>query len=180
MEQKPQTRPLVDYPTRVDRFRVRHAIDHRQWAAEAGIRRTSLNRIRKGADITLEALVRIVRAASRILGRPVRASELYDLGESAAVSDAEPVRHTSKKTRKEYDSPMDRLLLARGIPPARLARRTGLTRQTLRRIRKNLQSPSVSTAAAIIRALRELGVDVNASDLWDVGEDQSRDDVERG
>lgn len=119
--------------------------------------------------MSVQTLARILCAASRLLKRPVRASELYDLSEEVAVPDtarpATPI--ASKQTRRKYDSALDRLLLEHGILPARLARRARLTRQTLRRIRANLQLPSVSTVSAIIGALRGLGVNVKARDLWD-------------
>ena len=175
MEQQPRTTPLVQYPTRLDGFRVEHAINHRQWAAEAGLSRTHFDRIRRGEGVTLETLARVVRAASRLLNRPVRASELVDLGEEEPVAMADrrrtARRRKSKRIRHVFDSPLDRLLVEHDIEPALLARQARLASLTLRRIRAERQSLSTSTAALIIRALRDLGLDVKARDLWDVGED---------
>jgi hypothetical protein len=74
-----------DYPTRLNAFRVREGIDLRRWEAESDASEAEMLAWRKGGNIETDKLARLVRAARRITGRPVRASDLVDLGEESPI-----------------------------------------------------------------------------------------------
>lgn len=165
---------LRDYATRLDQFRVREALPLARWASEAGIERTRLGKYRAGtAEPHVEALARLVRAASRILGRPVRASELCDLGEDEPLGaqNRQRTTHGNDEYRSRYDTPFDEWLHRNGVRPNALARARGVSRQSLRYIRMGKDVPRLPTLRRIIIALRRRGHDVRAADWFDVGED---------
>lgn len=134
----------------------------------------SLTKYRAGRrSPSVQTITRFVKGTGLILGRPVDPSELFDLGDDDAVTriaatkcrDAKP-----SKTRKTYDTPLDRFLVDEKVAPADVARAAGITRQALARIRSGTQEPTAATLAPIVRALRRLtGVPVRASALFDLG-----------
>jgi DNA-binding phage protein len=166
----------TSYGTRLDRFRVRERIDLEQWAEKAGMRRTQLGKYRSGrGEPRADALARLVRAAAVLLYRPVKASELYDLGEDEAIA-AEIHRFPQtgqEKIRRVYDSKIDAYLRRIDAAPASVARAAGMSRQSLLNLRSEAALPMCSTIRALVIALRRRGYAVTASDLFDVGE--SRD-----
>jgi predicted transcriptional regulator len=164
------------YDTRIDRFRRANAIDHLQWALESGMTRSHFLRVRLGKDIHLKSVVRVVKAASRILRRQVRASELYDLGDDEPLNtqvESALQQRPHAKTRELFRTPLDDYLLRTGILPAELARRAGLSRQALVRMRARRGTVRVSTVRKLIRALRAMGRDVKSSDFFDFGDSTS-------
>lgn len=161
------------YDTRLDRFRVREGIGIKQWADQAGLRRTTLNRYRSASEEpTADYLAKLVRSASRILRRPVKASEIYDLGEGEPLgkNDLRRDYRTNEGSRKFYRSQLDTLLRRIGLPPSAFAREANISAHTLLRIRSQQASPMVSTLRALVVAMRRMGHDVTASDIADVGD----------
>jgi DNA-binding phage protein len=162
-----------NYETRIDRFRARERIDLARWADLAGISRTQLGKYRSGRSQPRSTTIAVlVRAASSILGRPVRAVELYDLGEDEALG---PVPEAPRFTRrrdygKRFPTRFDSLLWRLGVSPNGLARKAGLARQQLWLIRAQ-SSPGVETIRRIVVTLRRMGFPVRADDVVDVGED---------
>jgi DNA-binding Xre family transcriptional regulator len=155
--------------TPLERFRIVNESKLLLWPEEAGISRSRFNKIRLSGEMNVETLARLVCAASTLLGRPVRASEIADLGEDEPV--AELRRQYRNRKRKTYDTRADRLLNALGISSALLATTARLTRPTVHKLRRGKGTLRVSNLAAIVRALRQLtGVPVRAADLCDVGE----------
>lgn len=161
------------YDTRMDRFRARENISIRQWAEAAGVARTQFNKYRSG-KMTPGVLIfaALVRSASRIVARPVRASELYDLGEDEPVAPAprECGRLQHSFVAKHYNTRLDRLIRRLGVRPAALAREGGISRQALRRLRMRSGVSVVSTVRVIVSALRRMGHPVKASNIVDTGE----------
>jgi hypothetical protein len=167
------------YDTRLDRFRVREGIGITQWSDEAGLRRTTLNRYRSASEEpTAVYLANLVQSASRILGRPVKASELYDLGEAEPLGKKNRQREyrANAGSRKFYKSRLDVLLRRIGLPPSAFAREANISAHTLLRIRAQQVSPMVSTLRMLVVALRQMGYDVTVSDIVDVGEKLHRGD----
>jgi DNA-binding phage protein len=163
-----------DYDTRVDRFRVRENINIGEWADGAGMARTQLNKYRAGyGEPRADTLARIVDAARRILGRPVKASELFDVGEDVPV----PLRphatafRGNERIRRTYGSRIDDLLRRLELPPAAFARMVALSQRSLQKLRTERGVPSLRTIRQIVRKLRSHGYEVTASDVVDVGED---------
>lgn len=162
--------PPRDYETRIDQFRSRAAIGRVEWAVAADVGRAQLNKYRAGiAEPRAPALAQLVGAASRILGRRVAASELFDLGEDEPLGDrAERKAHI--RGGFKYDSRLDRLLRRIGIESAELARKAGVWRIQIVSVRGGV-APRVRTIRRIVVALRRMGYDVKARDVADVGED---------
>ena len=159
-----------DYDTRIDQFRTREGIGRAEWAIAADISRSQLTKYRAGiAEPRAGHLARLVSAAARILGRAVRASELYDLGED------EPLGHkTHDKPRAQngvhYDSRLDSLMTRLGVGPAALAQAAQTSRMQIHSTRRGVP-PLVSTIRRIVIAFRHMGYDVKASEIVDVGEE---------
>lgn len=165
---KPKT-----YMTRIDQFRVRENLDLRDWARTAGIHRTQLNRYRSDvAAASVSSLVKLVRAASQLLGRHVKASEIMDLGDDEPVAaDVERVNITDAFDSTTHPSRLDRLMHRLEVPPVHLARRANVSIPTLRKFRAEISSPTVTTLRKLVVAFRRLGHDVSARDIVDIGED---------
>ena len=171
MTSRPPTGIAKEYDTRLDRFRVREGIGIKEWAAEAGLRRTTLNRYRSGdEEPTSDYLANLVRSASRILQRSVRASELYDLGETEPLGRKVLEYRSSRGSRRLFESRLDILLRRVGLPPSALARNANMSEHTLLRIRSARSKPMVSSIRDLVLTLRRMGYDVKASDIVDVGE----------
>jgi len=165
-----------DYDTRIDRFRAKEGISILKWATEAGMKRSQFNKYRTGAEARTDLVARLVRAATRILGRPVRASELFDLGEEIPVAEraaSAPSFLRNDLMRKDYPSRIDALLRLLGIPPNAFARQIGMSRRQLTRLRRDESFPFVGTVRHMVEVLRCSGYDVTASDIADVGEDEA-------
>lgn len=159
------------YNTRLDRFRMREHLDLSQWKDEAAIARGQLGRYRTGAaEPRSDVLARLVRSAGKLLNRRIPASDLYDLGEDEPLGVPRKTRGDSR-VRKPYPTRFDRLLRRQHIVGAQLAVEAGISRQNIRKLRAGLEKPRVRTIAGLVRALRRMGLDVAAGDLFDVGED---------
>lgn len=173
------------FPTRFDRFRAEAGIDLRRWYEALQMARPSFTRIRAGSDVSLETLARLVRAATALTGRAVKASELYDLGEDAPLGSPAPARpqrggSDPLNNRAFYDTPLDRLLVCEGLRPSRVAAEARISRHGFQRIRAGLEVPRVSTLRALVAALRALtGNPVHAKDLYDLGEAKVLEDAAR-
>jgi DNA-binding XRE family transcriptional regulator len=161
-----------DYDTRIDAFRRRQGLAVETWADTAGLTRNTLYRIRSGAHAPRCAtLALLVRAASVLLHRSVKASELYDLGEDLPVAAQRvPMAATLPTQVRRQATRFDTLLAKYDITPQHLASASGVSRQTLMKIRYGLVDPSVSTVASIVETLRLHGYPIVAFDLVDVGE----------
>src|SRR5690242_9613794 len=100
-----------DYATRMDRFRAAEQIPILTWAQEAGMRRSQINRYRAGREPRTDVVARLVRAATRIVGRPVRASDLFDVGEDTPIAARDPSESIAlprnETMRKQYSSRID-------------------------------------------------------------------------
>ncbi|HEX6161123.1 MAG TPA: hypothetical protein VF111_13205 [Thermoanaerobaculia bacterium] len=164
-----------DYDTRFDRFRVREKLDPEEWAHASGMSRTQLNKYRSDQQSPrITTLARIVRAASALLRRPVRVSELMDVGEEEPLGDGTAFRDKLRKGGRAFGTRLDELIRKHGIRPLRLAQEAGLNRQLLLRHRINPSMMRASTLAKIVRAFRRNGIDVRAADVADVGEGEAR------
>ena len=171
---KPSGFEVKHYETRLDRFRVRENIGIRQWAEQAGMSRTQLNRYRSdAAQPRSNTVADLVRSASAIVGRDVAASELYDLGEDEPVRRRDAQARTNRIVQKTYRPRFDELLRRLGVPLKRLATESGLSRQAIRRFRSDATYPVVPTVRAIVTALRRMGYRVTPSDVIDVGESRT-------
>ena len=159
----------ADVPTPLERFRRANESKLVRWAEEAGISRSAFNKMRRTGEMNVDTLARLVRAATKLLDRPVMASELADVGEDEPVLGPQRTRRYSK--RKRYDTRADRLLVAVGVSSTLVAVTARLTRPTIHKLRRGKGTLRVSNLAAIVRAIRQLtGVAVRAADLCDVGE----------
>ena len=159
------------YDARLDQFRVREGIDIGRWASEADLLRTQLNKYRSAfAEPNVEVLAKLVRAASRILQRHVKASELYDLGEAEPLGQQRQFRG-NPECRKAFGSRLDEFLRRIEFPSSALAREAATSKNTLLQFRARRSSPRVSTVRQIVVALRRMGYDVTPSDIIDVGEE---------
>jgi DNA-binding Xre family transcriptional regulator len=168
---------VKDYPTRLDSFRRAERIDPTEWATEAGMAPQRFARYRAGVDPRVSTAATFVRAAGKVLNRPVRVSELYDVGEDQAVTTADVVvrpareRHAND-VRQTYDTPLDRLLVELDIRPAELAREADTARSSVQKMRAGREEPRMSTLAKIVSAIRRIsGHPIRAKDLYDVGEE---------
>jgi predicted transcriptional regulator len=167
--------PNVTPRTRLERFRTTHGIRPTLWAREAAITRQSLGRIRHGTDTHLSTIRAILQSASKILGRPVRVSEVFDVGEDTPGSEIVIVRIATsaaqRKTLKHYSTRLDRILRGENITPNDFARHVGIGRQSLLRLRSGIDEPSLYTLSNMVRVLRLMtGKPYTAGHLYDVGE----------
>lgn len=161
-----------NYETRFDRFRVREKLDPEEWAHESGMSRTQLNKYRSEQQSPrVTTLARLVQSASRLLKRPVRASELVDVGEDEPLGPGNAFREPMRRGGRAFGTRLDQLIRKHRIRPLRLAEESGLNRQLLLRHRINPSMMRTSTLAKIVRAFRRNGIDVRASDVVDVGEE---------
>ena len=138
------------------------------------MKRAQLNKYRAGTEPRTEVVARLVRAASRLLGRPVRAAELFDFGEDTRVEerpDGASSLPRNDVVRKQYASRLDALIRLLDIPPNAFAQGMGMSRRQLVRLRRNESLASVGTVRQMVVVLRRSGYDVSASDIADVGED---------
>lgn len=166
--------------TRLERFRKQNRIRATTWAAKAGNSRPAFKHVRYGSDPHMATVVAIVRAACDILGRPVRASEIFDVGEDISVPSRPEKRRIAsdgqQKTLRRYGTPLDRILRAERIVPNEFARNVGVVRQSLQRFRSGSDEPCLSTLAKIVTTLRQMsGKAYLACHLYDVGEGLSND-----
>lgn len=163
-----------NYDTRFDRFRRRENLSVDAWAAAASLSRQALNKYRAGKSPGRSVAARLVRSASKMKKRPVRASELWDVGEGDVPTAVVHRGHAIPNTvRKRYPTPLDRLLVDEQVFPTQLARAAGMTRQTLRTLRAGGEPKSLEIIAAIVRALRVItGKPIRASQLYDLGEER--------
>lgn len=142
-----------------------------RWHEEAELSRSAFNKIRRSGEMNVDTLARLVRAATRLLGRQVAASEVADVGEDEPVTGAAAPRVRRHRKRKTYDTPADRVLCRLGVMPTELAAAARVTRPTIHKLRRGKGTLRVSNLASIVRALRQLShVAVRAADLCDVGE----------
>lgn len=139
------------------------------------MKRAQLNKYRAGTEPRVDVVARLVRAATGILGRPVRVSELFDVGDDVPIADraSNPVVPIprNERVRKHYPSRLDALIRLLDIPPNAFAGQIGMSRRQLARLRSNEAVASIGTIRRIVVTLREHGHDVSASDVADVGED---------
>jgi hypothetical protein len=162
---------VKNYETRIDRCRAHYGILLWQWAAEAGIDRKIITRYRAGLDEPTERnLAKLVRAARKITGKQIRASEFFDLGEDEPLGPWRERQYASPG-RKAYDTRFDRYLVREDVLTVDLARECGLSRQQVSRNRSGAAAFSRPGLEKVVRGLRRLGRDVRASDLVDVGDD---------
>ena len=161
------------FQTRIDRTRARLRVSPSLWAREAGISRGQLLRYRSGEDVprsnTLAILVRSLTTAS---GKPVNAADLYDLGEDEPLGTQTAAKRRSR-VGKSFNSRLDQTLQRLGALPTPVADEAKVSRQVVGRLRAGRDFPRVTTIAKLVRALRRMGHDVSASDLFDVGETSS-------
>jgi len=123
------------YKTRLDRFRSRERLDLSRWQREAAIGRGQLLRYRTGAaEPRSDVLARLVRSATRLLNRPVHASELYDLGEDEPIGTLSLTGGESP-LRKAYRTRFDRLLRQHGVVDTQLVVVSRMSRQNIRKLR---------------------------------------------
>lgn len=160
-----------NYDTRVDVCRVVYGIPLLQWSIEARIDRKVIRRYRAGLDEPTERnLAKLVRAARTITGKPIRASEFFALGEDEPLGPRRERQYCSPG-RKTYDTRFDRCLLREDVLTVDLARECGLSRQQVFKTRSGAAAFSRPGLEKVVRGMRRLGRDVQASDIVDVGED---------
>lgn len=117
-------------------------------------------------------LARLVRSARKITGKPVRASDLYDVGDDAPIEPVRRPRTARHASRTFYDTPLDRFLVRENIGPAVLAREASVARQAFRHIRAGSEHPRISTVRKLVATLRLLtGKPIRAAELFDLGEE---------
>ncbi|MDP9192358.1 MAG: hypothetical protein M3P06_11725 [Acidobacteriota bacterium] len=159
------------YETRMDQRRAKYGIALLQWSVEAGIDRKVISRYRAGLDEPKERnLAKLVRAARKITGKQIRASEFFDLGEDEPLGTRRERQYASPG-RKAFKTRFDQCLLREDVSPVDLARECGLSRQQVFKTRSGAASFSRPGLEKIVRGMRRLGRDVRASDIVDVGED---------
>lgn len=162
---------LRTYDTRFDCFRRQEKLDPSTWGAAAGMSRSQVNHYRSGHQMPkVTTLARLVAAAARLLGRPVRASELYDVGEDEPLGSRRFLESEGGRPRQTFDTPLDELIRRNNFRTADVADESGISRQLLLRYRAGRATMRVSSLARIVRAFRRNGFDVRASDVADVGE----------
>lgn len=158
----------------MERFRVANGLVSAKWARKSALYRKTFNNALKGRDVYVDTIRAIVRAASDLLQRPVRANEVFDVGEDTPPEMTIPRRviaESKRRSLKRFPSRLDRILRGEGIAPSDFAYHAGLTRQGLLRFRVGAEEPSLSTLASIVRALRQMtGKAYRATHLYDVGE----------
>lgn len=165
------SRARKTYHTRIDEARARLGLGPSEWAAEALMSRPQLLRYRQGrAEPHVENLAKLVRAARRMSGARVKASDFYDLREDEPVN-PKRARYVELTNQGEVKTRLEALLRREGVRPTHLARQAAMSRQVCRRLREDKADMMVSTLGRIVKALRRMGLDVKAADVADVGED---------
>lgn len=163
---------IKNYETRMDRCRVKYGIPLPIWSIESGIDRKVISRYRAGLDEPTERnLAKLVRAARKITGKPIKASEFFDLGEDEPLGPWRERPYPSSTLRGFYNTRFDRCLLREDVAPVDLARECGVTRQQVFKVRSRAAAFSRPGLERVVRGMRRMGRDVRASDLVDVGED---------
>jgi hypothetical protein len=163
------------YNTQFDATRRRYGLDPKQWPHASHVSRGAISRYRVGVEEPLvETLARLVRAARQLSGRPVKASEFFDLGEAEPINliGPKPARWHFGKT---YDTRFDKNLIRERVLPAQLARESGVLRATILRKPSGADSITVGMLAKFVRAMRRIGRATMASDSADLGEDQNNE-----
>lgn len=167
-----------EHASRFDRLRVAEAKDVpiNEWARRCGLARSAFNKQRaENADPRSTAVSRMVRAATSILGRPVKASELYGLGEEEPLGSVRLMSNgRASISARSTDSRLGRTLARIGISALDLQSISGVTKATISRIANNKVAAHCSTVRRIVVALRRAGHDVSASDVADLGDDAAR------
>ena len=162
---------------RFEEFRIANALAPRTWYPAAKMSRAAFRVVRLGSDPYLATARRLVVAGSILLGRQVRAHELWDVGEDEPLPTASALasrpfiakRHLA--TLKRYDTAFDRVLHAEGLSPFFFAQAAAISRQHLQRLRSGENEPCMSTVAQIVRTLRRLtGKPYKAAHIFEVGE----------
>ncbi|HEV7765273.1 MAG TPA: hypothetical protein VGQ76_09745 [Thermoanaerobaculia bacterium] len=162
----------ICYDSRIDRCRRRYGVKPQEWANESGVDRKVLIRYRSGELVPGVAnLAKLVLGLWRITGLPIRASELYDLGESEPLGRKTQNRCNTPFKGKRFATRFDRFLALRGINPTCLAAAIPTTRQTIYKKRSGAESFTIRQIERVVRTLRRMGYDVRASYIVDVGED---------
>jgi hypothetical protein len=175
---------MLSVASRFEQFRVANRVEPRAWYRKAGMSRAAFRVVRRGSDPYVSTVRRLIIAGSQLVGREVRAHELWDVGEDEPLpsADALPPRPAvsvrQRVSLKQYDTPLDRILRAEGLYPFFFAQQTALARQSLQRLRSAKAEPCMSTVGQIVRTLRRLtGKPYGAAHVFDVGEKLTPDDA---
>lgn len=172
MSERRFRKPHSVFRTRFDRFRIKEELHPNAWAAACNLDRTKLLHYRsRERNMRVTTLARIVRGTSALLGRPVRASELADVGEDELLSTTDNFPTRADPRRRQFDTRLDRTMRDHNIVHDSLAAEAEMSRQLLLRYRTGRTAMRVASLARIVRALRRNGIDVRAADIADVGED---------
>lgn len=164
------------YPTLFDEFLRVNSVDFKQLRSAVDMGRSQLTKYRAGEEPLAFNVAKLVRAASTLLHRDVKAREMFDVGENEPVSAVVRKPPNLKGIYKSvYDTNLDSLMRKYGLPPAWLATQLGVSRQSLLRVRSGKMSPSVFSIRTIVSGLRKMGYPVYARDVADVGEAQLPD-----
>lgn len=162
------------YDTRLERFRLANDLPTTSWASAADLSRQSFLRARAGRDIYLRTLRVIVRSARELVGRPVEARELFDLGEDTTPTvmiQPTEVAEYIRAAYKRYPTNLDRILRGEQIAPTNFGEHVQVARQTLLRYRAGQEEPSLFILGRMVRTLRQMtGKPYRARHLYDVGE----------
>jgi hypothetical protein len=165
----------AEYDSRLDRFMREKttSVSINEWARQTGLRRTAFNKQRlPTANPRGNTVAKLVRAATRILGRRVMATELFDVGEDTAVGRVQAFDGDRRgRWQREFDSRLGGTLARIGIGPAELQHISGVTKTSISRICNNRVSPRISIVRSLVAALRRAGYEVRARDVADVGDD---------
>jgi len=140
------------------------------------MKRAQLNKYRSGTEPRTDVAARLVRAASGMLGRPVKVSELFDVGEDVPVgarADDAPAFPRNDLRRKHYASRIDAFIRLLDIPPNAFAQKIGMSRRQLARLRSGESLAFVGTVRRMVAMLREKGYEVIGSDIADFGEEEA-------
>lgn len=164
--------------SRLERFRLAHGIERRELIARAGISRGTYHDLRKGNDTHLSTIRAVVRAAAALLGRPVKATDLFDLGSGTPSGTVTIPRKVvplrQRGSLKKFATTLDRVLRREQILHNDFAAHIGVSRQTLLRYRSGQLEPSLVTLARMVETLRGMtGRPYKAKHLYDVGEEGS-------
>jgi DNA-binding XRE family transcriptional regulator len=112
----------------------------------------------KGNGTYLSTNRAVVRAASAILGRAVKATELFDLGSdtpSGAITILRKVVPLRQRgSLKRFETTLDRILRREQILHNDFAAHVGVSRQTLLRYRAGQLEPSLVTLGRMVDTLR--------------------------
>lgn len=155
------------FDTRIDRRRAGLGLTPGEWAAAADMPRGQLLRYRSGqAEPRARALARLVRAARDVTGKPVRASDFYDLGEDEPLGQRTEGR--VHRGRRQYQTRFGGTLDRYGFPLLLAARQARLSRRTITLFCAGKRDPRASTIATLVRAFRRMGADIAASDLFEL------------